>query len=337
MKNKSFVRMLTSNKTNLPHANGAAQILGWIGLNCGKGIKCSYAKYFRFNLLSKSRLRVSVKANNLLDFQSVLSVSFLEAFLRMSEKHTIRRRNWTDDEIKILIMSWGDHYNELTCIRRNRRVYDKMAAELAMYGYTRDSSEIQLKIKNFSAQYRREKILKARLASYDVQWKYFEAVGQILNSSLSDPASLSKNSLNKTFNSCSFQDELGNDDSESPEHSEGSSAPSSPEMASLHLNLSTKGNIAIKDIKEEISTISENMSDENKSSHFSSDTQVPNDISKFLKSNKTKEDLFEELINEFKETNRSIKESDLLLRNLLIENNELIKQQNEYILQLLSK
>ncbi|CAL1271392.1 unnamed protein product [Larinioides sclopetarius] len=108
-------------------------------------------------------------------------------------------------------------------------------------------------------------------------------------------------------------------------------------MASPHLNLSTKGNIAIKDIKEEIPPVSENMSGENKSSHFTFDTQVPNNISKFLKSNKTKEDLFEELIKEFKETNRSMKESDLLLRNLLIENNELIKQQNEYILQLLSK
>ncbi|KAF8782970.1 hypothetical protein HNY73_013194 [Argiope bruennichi] len=209
-----------------------------------------------------------------------------------------------------------------------------MAAELAVYGYNRESSEIQLKIKNFSAQFRKEKILKARLASYHIQWKYYGAVGKILNSSLSNPASLSRSTLNKT---CSLQVDFGNGGSESSEHSEGSSAPASPKISSLQLNLSAEGNLAIKDTKADLPSGSENMLTENKSSSVISDTQVSNNISQLLKSNKTKEDLFEELIREFQETNRSIKESDLLLRTLLIENNELIKQQNEYILQLLSK
>ncbi|XP_054996428.1 myb/SANT-like DNA-binding domain-containing protein 1 isoform X2 [Sorex araneus] len=81
-----------------------------------------------------------------------------------AEKHR-RARNWTDAEMRGLMLVWEEFFEELKQTKRNARVYEKMASKLLeMTGERRLGEEIKIKITNMTFQYR---ILAKVPESYD--------------------------------------------------------------------------------------------------------------------------------------------------------------------------
>lgn len=71
-----------------------------------------------------------------------------------TEKHR-RARNWTDAEMRGLMLVWEEFFEELKQTKRNAKVYEKMACKLlAMTGERRLGEEIKIKITNMTFQYR---------------------------------------------------------------------------------------------------------------------------------------------------------------------------------------
>lgn len=71
-----------------------------------------------------------------------------------AEKHR-RARNWTDAEMRGLLLVWEEFFDELKQTKRNARVYEKMASKLLeMTGERRLGEEIKIKITNMTFQYR---------------------------------------------------------------------------------------------------------------------------------------------------------------------------------------
>ncbi|XP_025145417.3 myb/SANT-like DNA-binding domain-containing protein 1 isoform X5 [Bubalus bubalis] len=73
-----------------------------------------------------------------------------------AEKHR-RARNWTDAEMRGLMLVWEEFFDELKQTKRNAKVYEKMASKLLeMTGERRLGEEIKIKITNMTFQYRSE-------------------------------------------------------------------------------------------------------------------------------------------------------------------------------------
>lgn len=71
-----------------------------------------------------------------------------------TEKHR-RARNWTDAEMRGLILVWEEFFDELKQTKRNAKVYEKMASKLlGMTGERRLGEELKIKITNMTFQYR---------------------------------------------------------------------------------------------------------------------------------------------------------------------------------------
>lgn len=71
-----------------------------------------------------------------------------------TEKHR-RARNWTDAEMRGLVLVWEEFFDELKQTKRNAKVYEKMASKLLeMTGERRLGEEIKIKITNMTFQYR---------------------------------------------------------------------------------------------------------------------------------------------------------------------------------------
>ena len=71
-----------------------------------------------------------------------------------AEKHR-RARNWTDTEMRGLMLVWEEFFDELKQTKRNAKVYEKMASKLfEMTGERRLGEEIKIKITNMTFQYR---------------------------------------------------------------------------------------------------------------------------------------------------------------------------------------
>ncbi|ELR57298.1 hypothetical protein M91_04544, partial [Bos mutus] len=71
-----------------------------------------------------------------------------------AEKHR-RARNWTDAEMRGLMLVWEEFFDELKQTKRNAKVYEKMASKLLeMTGERRLGEEIKIKITNMTFQYR---------------------------------------------------------------------------------------------------------------------------------------------------------------------------------------
>lgn len=71
-----------------------------------------------------------------------------------TEKHR-RARNWTDAEMRGLMLVWEEFFDELKQTKRNAKVYEKMASKLfEMTGERRLGEEIKIKITNMTFQYR---------------------------------------------------------------------------------------------------------------------------------------------------------------------------------------
>lgn len=71
-----------------------------------------------------------------------------------TEKHR-RARNWTDAEMRGLVLVWEEFFDELKQTKRNAKVYEKMASKLLeTTGERRLGEEIKIKITNMTFQYR---------------------------------------------------------------------------------------------------------------------------------------------------------------------------------------
>nr|XP_048317654.1 myb/SANT-like DNA-binding domain-containing protein 1 isoform X4 [Myodes glareolus] len=90
-----------------------------------------------------------------------------------TEKHR-RARNWTDAEMRGLMLVWEEFFDELKQTKRNAKVYEKMASKLfEMTGERRLGEEIKIKITNMTFQYRSEErpVKKRKVRSCHLQKK----------------------------------------------------------------------------------------------------------------------------------------------------------------------
>ncbi|XP_049742634.1 myb/SANT-like DNA-binding domain-containing protein 1 isoform X1 [Elephas maximus indicus] len=96
-----------------------------------------------------------------------------------TEKHR-RARNWTDAEMRGLMLVWEECFEELKQTKRNAKVYEKMASKLfQMTGERRLGEEIKIKITNMTFQYRKLKCMTDS-ESVPPDWPYFLAIDRIL-------------------------------------------------------------------------------------------------------------------------------------------------------------
>ncbi|XP_045429962.1 myb/SANT-like DNA-binding domain-containing protein 1 isoform X2 [Pipistrellus kuhlii] len=96
-----------------------------------------------------------------------------------AEKHR-RARNWTDAEMRGLMLVWEEFFEELKQTKRNAKVYEKMACKLlAMTGEHRLGEEIKIKITNMTFQYRKLKCMTDS-ESVPPDWPYYLAIDRIL-------------------------------------------------------------------------------------------------------------------------------------------------------------
>ncbi|CAK6433340.1 unnamed protein product [Pipistrellus nathusii] len=96
-----------------------------------------------------------------------------------AEKHR-RARNWTDAEMRGLMLVWEEFFEELKQTKRNAKVYEKMACKLlAMTGERRLGEEIKIKITNMTFQYRKLKCMTDS-ESVPPDWPYYLAIDRIL-------------------------------------------------------------------------------------------------------------------------------------------------------------
>ncbi|XP_077135186.1 myb/SANT-like DNA-binding domain-containing protein 1 [Ranitomeya variabilis] len=97
-----------------------------------------------------------------------------------SEKHR-RARNWTDAEMRGLMLVWEEFFEELKQTKRNAKVYERMANKLfEMTGEHRHGEEIKIKITNMTFQYRKLKCM-ADGESIPPDWPYFKTIDRILS------------------------------------------------------------------------------------------------------------------------------------------------------------
>lgn len=88
--------------------------------------------------------------------QSAMAAAEIPSYIVSSqtEKHR-RARNWTDAEMRGLMLVWEEFFDELKQTKRNAKVYEKMANKLfEMTGEIRHGEEIKIKITNMTFQYR---------------------------------------------------------------------------------------------------------------------------------------------------------------------------------------
>ncbi|XP_036777168.1 myb/SANT-like DNA-binding domain-containing protein 1 [Manis pentadactyla] len=96
-----------------------------------------------------------------------------------TEKHR-RARNWTDAEMRGLILVWEEFFDELKQTKRNAKVYEKMASKLlGMTGERRLGEELKIKITNMTFQYRKLKCMTDS-ESVPPDWPYYLAIDRIL-------------------------------------------------------------------------------------------------------------------------------------------------------------
>ncbi|XP_016014682.1 myb/SANT-like DNA-binding domain-containing protein 1 [Rousettus aegyptiacus] len=96
-----------------------------------------------------------------------------------TEKHR-RARNWTDAEMRGLVLVWEEFFDELKQTKRNAKVYEKMASKLLeMTGERRLGEEIKIKITNMTFQYRKLKCMTDS-ESVPPDWPYYLAIDRIL-------------------------------------------------------------------------------------------------------------------------------------------------------------
>ncbi|XP_077333998.1 myb/SANT-like DNA-binding domain-containing protein 1 [Lithobates pipiens] len=97
-----------------------------------------------------------------------------------SEKHR-RARNWTDAEMRGLMLVWEEFFEELKQTKRNAKVYERMANKLfEMTGEHRHGEEIKIKITNMTFQYRKLKCMTDG-ESVPPDWPYFKTIDRILS------------------------------------------------------------------------------------------------------------------------------------------------------------
>ncbi|XP_023239915.1 myb/SANT-like DNA-binding domain-containing protein 1 [Centruroides sculpturatus] len=94
-----------------------------------------------------------------------------------------RSENWSEEKISVLIEIWREKIDDLRRAKRNKSVYEAMAAEIRLRRPTsraRTWSEVRTKIKNLTAKYREEVTKIGHSRGSPSTWQYFQAVNSII-------------------------------------------------------------------------------------------------------------------------------------------------------------
>ncbi|XP_007496875.1 myb/SANT-like DNA-binding domain-containing protein 1 isoform X2 [Monodelphis domestica] len=114
--------------------------------------------------------------------QSAMAAAEIPSYIvsPQTEKHR-RARNWTDAEMRGLMLVWEEFFDELKQTKRNAKVYEKMANKLfEMTGEHRHGEEIKIKITNMTFQYRKLKCMTDS-ESVPPDWPYYITIDRILS------------------------------------------------------------------------------------------------------------------------------------------------------------
>ncbi|XP_067128659.1 myb/SANT-like DNA-binding domain-containing protein 1 [Centruroides vittatus] len=121
-----------------------------------------------------------------------------EADVQMFEQSEKKRsENWSEEEIAILIEIWREKIDDLRRAKRNKSIYEAMAAEIRLQRPTsraRTWSEVRTKIKNLTAKYREEVTKIGHSGGSPSTWQYFQVVNLIIGHQPAQNVSLMKES-----------------------------------------------------------------------------------------------------------------------------------------------
>ena len=89
---------------------------------------------------------------------------------------------WTDEETLKLIEIWSEDkiQEELDGCKKNKHIYDKIAARMTKAGFERTFDQCRIKVKKLRAEYRKVKDGNNKTGEDRKEWKYFEAIDDIL-------------------------------------------------------------------------------------------------------------------------------------------------------------
>ena len=67
---------------------------------------------------------------------------------------------WSEAETRALIAVWGeaDVQGQLDSVKRNKGIYQRIAAELSTQGWTKSWKQCRVKVKNLTQRYRKVRI-----------------------------------------------------------------------------------------------------------------------------------------------------------------------------------
>lgn len=108
----------------------------------------------------------------------------------MSDSEKSPRVTWTDTETRTLIRLWERHLQDLRRQKRNRAVYEAIAAALRSHGHQKTRKQVHSKVENLTQQYRRF----ARQGMGTAAWPFFWEIDSFLGPSQSSSPKITQDS-----------------------------------------------------------------------------------------------------------------------------------------------
>ncbi|XP_065455475.1 myb/SANT-like DNA-binding domain-containing protein 1 [Chrysemys picta bellii] len=104
------------------------------------------------------------------------------AEMTMQSQNRKRAPAWTDREVLDLIAVWGDEsvLSELRSKKRNAKIYEKISKAMTERGYSRDTTQCRVKIKDLRQGYQKTKAANGRSGSQPQTCRFYEALHSIL-------------------------------------------------------------------------------------------------------------------------------------------------------------
>ena len=89
---------------------------------------------------------------------------------------------WSDEDVFKLIDLWGEDSIQVqleTC-KRNKWVYEKIAAQMKEAGYDRSADQCREKAKKLKGEYRKVKDKQGKTGTGRINWKFFDVLDDLL-------------------------------------------------------------------------------------------------------------------------------------------------------------
>ncbi|KAM9174168.1 myb/SANT-like DNA-binding domain-containing protein 1 [Pangshura tecta] len=161
------------------------------------------------------------------------------AEVSMQSENRKRAPAWTDREVLDLIAVWGDEsvLAELRSKKRNAKICDKISKAMTDRGYSRDTTQCHVKIKDLRQGYQKTKVANGRSGSQPQTCRFYEALHSILGAAATTTPPLTVDSddgIVSTAGSSEMfadrEDEEGDDKNEAVDSAYNADFPNSQDL-----------------------------------------------------------------------------------------------------------